>query len=78
MLLDAALSPALPLGWAYEEITCEGGIGSGFYWNTLSGAAQHEHPNLSFVTGIATRLNRMLLDASRESKAMAGPQTPAS
>ncbi len=58
-LLDAALSPALPLGWIHSAADAHLPNSKGFYWNSLTGAAQYEHPNFSFVTGVAQRLNSL-------------------
>ena len=53
-LADIALEPELPVGW----LRCGQADGTAFYWNTVCGATQWEHPHVSFLTGVATRLVR--------------------
>lgn len=50
-LVDAMLCPELPVGWLRKSTP------SGeYFWNSLCGLAQWEHPQISFLTGVADHL----------------------
>ena len=52
-LADAAMTPDMPVGW----LRCDAADGiSEYYWNATLGVAQWEHPQLSYISGVATRL----------------------
>mgnify|MGYP000973805524 CR=1 FL=1 len=57
-LCDCALAPRLPLGWIASSASgsMRHGDGSEFYWHTVVGLTQWEHPEVSFLTGVAARL----------------------
>ena len=53
-LADAAMTPDMPVGWLR---CCDAADGiSEYYWNATLGVAQWEHPQLSYISGVATRL----------------------
>ena len=51
-LVDAILTPELPVGWLRHE-TAEGKV---FFWNAALGVSQWEHPQVAYLTGVTTRL----------------------
>ena len=53
-LAHAALTPEMPAGWA----TATTDIGETYYWHAACGLAQWEHPHISFLSGVASRLIR--------------------
>ena len=54
-IIDVMLTPELPVGWLRKS-TVEG---TEYYWNALLGAAQWEHPQVSFLTGVASGLREL-------------------
>ena len=73
-LIDAMLTPEMPVGWLVLNCAGEGGQADEYYWNTLLGYAQWEHPQLSFLTGVATYLkglHKKEADAADAEKAKA-------
>ena len=76
-LADVALAPEVPVGWipctalgAEDEAT--------FYWSVASGLTQWEHPEVSFISGVATRLvSARQRDLSRALGEAHGPPLPA-
>ena len=73
-LIDAMLTPEMPVGWLVLNCAGEGGQADEYYWNTLLGYAQWEHPQLSFLTGVATYLkglHKKETDAADAEKAKA-------
>ena len=74
-LVDAAMSPELPIGWLRQEPT---GFANEYYYNAPSGVAQWEHPQTSFLTGVATRLLRWREGSKHDDKRGLGRRpTPA-
>ena len=53
-LADIALDPELPVDW----LRCGQADGTAFYWNTVCGATQWEHPHVSFLVGVTARILR--------------------
>ena len=58
-LVDCALSPELPVGWATIQLL----DGSEYYGHASCGIAQWEHPQVSFLTGVARALVPLLSSA---------------
>jgi len=54
-IVDAMLTPELPVGWLRKS-TLDGGE---YYWNSIVGTAQWEHPQTSFLTGVVRCLKRL-------------------
>ena len=57
-LAEAALTPEMPIGWLHTSIAGAVGGESGvvYYWSTVSGLAQWEHPHVSLLSGVCRRL----------------------
>ena len=64
-LVDAMMSPELPVGW----MRCADG-GEEYYWNGLLGWAQWEHPQYSFLTGVAKHLKAKHAAAKEQERKM--------
>ena len=73
-LVDAAMSPELPVGWIRQEPT---GFAGEYYYNAPSGVAQWEHPQTSFLTGVAMRLLRWREGNQHDEKRIMGRHTEA-
>ena len=74
-LVDCMLSPELPVGWLVRNCQGENGaVADEYYWNALLGFAQWEHPQVSFLTGVADYLKALL---KRETQAKAEKQAEA-
>ena len=71
-LVDCMLTPELPCGWLKRDSP---GMaeGSAFYWNSLTGGAQWEHPQISLLTGVANDLKRRM--KAEAEKALEAPAT---
>ena len=54
-LVDAMLTPQLPVGWLRRS-TAEG---TEYYWNAIVGCAQWEHPYVSYLSGVASGLVKL-------------------
>ena len=74
-LVDCALTLALPLGWQRVELLhAQGGeCAREYYCNSAFGLAQWEHPQLSFLTGVARRLRRAVEGRPAMANVMALP-----
>jgi hypothetical protein len=78
-LVDCALALKLPLGWQRIELVhAQSGSQSGsqsgeYYCNSAFGLAQWEHPQLSFLTGVARRLRRAVQGRPAVVNVMAAP-----
>ena len=79
-LVDVASVPELPIGWLRCELTqartrtrsrCEDIDGRVYYWNAALSLAQWEHPQHSYIVGVATRLTQSVLKSRRNSAAAA-------
>jgi hypothetical protein len=55
-LVDVMLSPELPVGWL-RRTTVEG---TEYYWSAVLGAAQWEHPSISFISGVGLALKSLM------------------
>ena len=53
-LVDAMLEPELPAGWLVHSER-----GEEYYWNSVLGVAQWEHPQVSLLTGVAKHLKTL-------------------
>ena len=71
-IVDPMLTPELPVGWM-RKTTVEG---LEYYWNAIVGSAQWEHPQVSYLTGVAKHL-RSLRDTHNKATAVAPPPAPA-
>ena len=74
-LVDCALALKLPLGWQRVELVHaqSGECAREYYCNAAFGLAQWEHPQLSFLTGVARRLRRAVQGRPTVANVMAAP-----
>lgn len=54
-LVDVMLCPEMPVGWLKRS---SAGAAPPYYWNSLTGQAQWEHPQVSILTGVANKLKK--------------------
>ena len=71
-LAEAAMSADLPLGWLWHEPPDD--RTRGYFFNAALGVAQWEHPQHSYIAGVAARLVESLRMIKRDKEAVQAQQ----
>ena len=68
-MAECALTPQMPVGWLRGTVSgmlLGGDSGTAdFYWNTVCGLMQWEHPHVSYLAGVAERLVELRAEEAR-------------
>ena len=65
-LTDCALTPTMPIGWlTCSQLGSEIASESHYHWSAVCGLLQWEHPEVSYLCGVAARLVEARVEATR-------------